>query len=88
MGPNAGVTGSAVTDATGHASFTYGSTLAGTDIVVASVTTVGSFGSNQTSVTWGTSTNPGWTGVDIGSPPIAGSDSLSQWHLDHIRLWS
>ena len=76
LGPNSGVTGSAVTDANGHASFTYGSSVAGTDIVAASVTTVGSFGSNQTSVTWGTSTN-GWTGVDIGSPPIAGSDSLS-----------
>src|SRR5664280_2207158 len=76
VGPNAGVTGSAVTDATGHASFTYGSSVAGSDIVAASVTTVGSFGSNQTSVTWGTSAN-GWTGVDIGSPPIAGSDSQS-----------
>ncbi len=76
VGPNAGVTGSAVTDATGHASFTYGSSVSGTDIVVASVTTVGSFRSNQASVTWGTSTN-GWTGVDIGSPPVAGSDSLS-----------
>jgi hypothetical protein len=46
------------------------------DVVAASVATIGSFGSNQTSVTWGTST-PSWTGMDIGSPPIAGSDSLS-----------
>jgi hypothetical protein len=46
------------------------------DVVAASVATIGSFGSNQTSVTWGTST-PSWTGMDIGSPPIAGSDTLS-----------
>jgi hypothetical protein len=38
-GPDAGQTGSAVTDNTGRASFTYTNTGQGTDIVVASVST-------------------------------------------------
>jgi hypothetical protein len=74
-GPNAGRTGSATTDAAGHAAFTYSDTAAGTDIVAASVTTVGTF-SSQAIVTWG-SAGPTWSGMDIGSPPFAGSDAFA-----------
>ena len=74
-GPNTGQTGSGTTDASGHVSFSYSDAVAGTDIVAASVTTVGTF-FTQAIVTWGSST-PTWSGTDIGSPPFAGSDSLS-----------
>jgi Bacterial Ig-like domain (group 1) len=79
-GPNAGQSASAVTDNTGQASFTYTDTAPGTDIVVASVTTaytVGPFLSNQTSVLWTNNPTQVWSGADIGSPVLAGSDSLS-----------
>ena len=78
-GPNSGLTGSAVTNAAGQASFTYPDTAPGTDILVASVTTaytVPAFKSNQTSVTW-TNGVQSWSGADIGSPALAGSDSQS-----------
>ena len=79
-GPNAGQTGSAVTDNTGQASFTYTDTGAGTDIVVASVATaytVGPMQSNQTSVLWANDPTQLWSSADIGSPTLTGSDSLS-----------
>src|SRR5258708_473152 len=78
-GPDAGQTGSANTDTTGHASFTYTGAGVGTDTVVASatVTSVGTFQSNQTSVIWTNNSTAGWSFADIGSPPIAGSQSLS-----------
>jgi hypothetical protein len=75
-GPNTGHTGAGTTDGSGHATFNYGDSAAGTDIVTASVTTLGTF-STQALVTWGTGTNPTWTGQDIGNPPIAGSDSTA-----------
>ncbi len=79
-GPNAGQTGSAVTDNTGYASFTYTDTAPGTDIVIASVNTaytIGPFLSNQTSVLWTNDPTQVWSGADIGNPSLAGSDSLS-----------
>src|SRR5260221_3367278 len=79
-GPNAGQSGSAVTDQTGQASFTYPDTAPGTDIIVASVTTaytVGPLQSNQTSILWTNNNTQGWSGADIGSPALAGSQSLS-----------
>jgi hypothetical protein len=79
-GPNAGQTSSAVTDNTGHASFTYTDTGPGTDIVVASVSTaytVGPMQSNQTSILWTNDLTQVWSGADIGNPLLAGSDSLS-----------
>ena len=79
-GPNAGQTGSAITDNTGKASFTYTDTGPGTDIVVASVPTaytVGPMQSNQTSILWTNNPTQLWSGADIGSPALAGSDSLS-----------
>lgn len=80
-GPDAGQTGSAFTDQTGKASFTYTNTASGTDIVIASVTTaytVGPFLSNQTAVSWTADGSPAtWSGQDIGNPTLAGSDSLN-----------
>jgi hypothetical protein len=79
-GPDAGQTGSAVTDNMGQASFTYTDAGPGTDIVVASVLTaytVGPMQSNQTSVLWTNNPSQLWSGADIGSPTLAGSDSLS-----------
>lgn len=79
-GPNAGLSGSAITDQTGQASFTYSDTAPGTDIVAASVTTaytVGPLQSNQTSVLWTNDGTTVWSGADIGSPALAGSQSLS-----------
>jgi cell division septation protein DedD len=66
-GPNAGVSGSAITDATGHASFTYAGAAPGTDTVVASVTSVGTFSSNQTNVIW-TNSGPTSTPTPTAAP--------------------
>ncbi len=79
-GPDAGQSGSAITDNTGQASFTYTGVATGTDLIVASVTTaytVGPLLSNQTSVLWAINNTVDWSGADIGSPALAGSDSLS-----------
>ena len=79
-GPDAGRSGSAITDSIGQASFTYTSVAAGTDLIIASVTTaytVGPFLSNQSSVFWVKNNTVDWSGADIGSPALVGSDSLS-----------
>ena len=79
-GPDAGQSAGAVTDQAGQASFTYTNTAPGTDIVVASVNTaytVGPLLSNQTSVLWTKDPTQTWSSADIGSPALAGSDSLS-----------
>lgn len=70
-GPDAGTTGTAVTDADGDARFTYTGT-EGEDVVTASVTTVGTLSSNTVHVLW-TDPGAGWTGTDIGAPSPAGS---------------
>ncbi|NUR28297.1 MAG: Ig-like domain repeat protein [Catenulispora sp.] len=52
-GPNAGTTGSAVTDASGHASFTYPGAAVGTDVVGSStVNPAGTITSNTVDVVW------------------------------------
>ena len=84
-GPNVGQIGSAITDQAGHASFTYADATSGTDVVVASVTSVGVFSSNQATVNWGVITPPpppNWSGAEIGAPPLVGSDSL------HNGVWT
>jgi hypothetical protein len=75
-GPNAGTSGSAVTDADGHASFTYSSTSEGEDTVVATVTSIASFQSNTARIMWVDDATTGWTSNDIGAPTPAGSDTL------------
>jgi hypothetical protein len=76
-GPDIGQSANVVTDSSGNASFTYTGIAAGTDTVVAKVTSNGTFQSNQASVVWTDSSAATWSGADIGSPPLAGSDSLS-----------
>jgi hypothetical protein len=87
-GPNSGKSGSAITDITGKASWSYsdpGSTTGG-DSVVASVQTDGTFSSNQSCVVWGAGScasgggggcSSPWTCGNVGSPALAGSASLS-----------
>ncbi len=76
-GPNAGQTGSANTDTTGKASFTYTDTACGTDIVLASVISASTFQSNQAYVLWQNVFTGTWDSADIGCPALAGSDSLN-----------
>jgi hypothetical protein len=76
-GPDAGTTGTATTNAGGQANFTYTGSGQGEDFVQASVTTVGSFTSNTTTVLWINGTSGGWTGTDIGSPTLPGAQSFN-----------
>ncbi len=75
-GPDAGTTGTGVTNANGQATFTY-TGAQGEDVVVASVTTVGSFSSTPARVLWTNQSATGWTGSDIGSPSPPGSQSFA-----------
>lgn len=77
-GPDAGTTRTAVTDANGHAAFTYTPSGTGQDDLLSSVTTVGSF----------TSPPPlpcpaPWSCQDIGSPALSGAQyfdpSTASW---------
>jgi hypothetical protein len=74
-GPDAGKTGTVVTDGNGHAPFTYAGTQ-GEDVLIASVTTVGTFQSNPARVMWIDGSATGWSGSDIGNPTPAGSQSF------------
>jgi outer membrane lipoprotein-sorting protein len=74
-GPDAGTTGSAITNANGQATFTYAGAQ-GEDELVASVTTVGTFSSAPARVLWTDDSATGWTGSDIGTPSPAGSQSF------------
>jgi hypothetical protein len=75
-GPDAGVTGTAITDSSGHANFTYTGTSDGEDVVTASVSTVGSFVSNSTHVLWVNDSSAGWSSADIGNASPAGGQSF------------
>lgn len=76
-GPNAGSTADVVTDATGAAVFGYTSSRDGEDVVVASVTTVGTFKASPSRVDWVDDSAASWTGVDIGNATPAGNNSLN-----------
>jgi hypothetical protein len=75
-GPNAGLSSTAVTDREGNASFTYSSTAEGEDVVVAGVTTVGSFQSNSARVMWTDDSSAPRSSADIGNAVPAGSQTL------------
>ena len=75
-GPDAGLSGTVVTDANGHAAFTYPGAADGEDIVAASVTTVGSFTSNTARVMWTDDSASGWSSGDIGNATPAGGQAL------------
>ena len=82
-GPDAGRSGIAVTDANGHATFTYASTSEGEDLVVASVATVGTITSNTTRVMWTDASTAGWNATDIGSATPPGSETV-----DSSGVWT
>ena len=75
-GPDAGTTGTGVTDANGNATYAFSGT-PGEDTVVAQVTTVGSFSSTPSHVVWTDDTTTGWTGSDIGAPSPPGGQSFA-----------
>ena len=75
-GPDAGTTGTGVTDTAGNASYPFSGT-PGEDTVVAQVTTVGTFTSLPSHVLWTDDTTTGWTGTDIGAPLPPGGQSLA-----------
>jgi hypothetical protein len=75
-GPDAGDTGTAVTDSTGRAAFAFTGS-GGQDAVVARVTTVGSFSSSPARVLWTDGSAAGWTGTDIGGASPAGGQSFT-----------
>jgi hypothetical protein len=74
-GPDAGTTGTGLTNATGQTTFAY-SGAQGEDLVVASVTTVGILSSSPSRILWTDRSASGWTGSDIGVPSPAGSQSF------------
>ncbi len=75
-GPDAGTTGTGVTDTAGNASYPFSGT-PGEDTVVAQVTTVGTFTSLPSHVLWTDDTTTGWTGTDIGAPLPPGGQSFA-----------
>ena len=75
-GPDAGLTGSAVTDVNGQASFTFPGSGEGEDVVVASVTTIGAFQSGQSRVMWTDASPASWNSADIGGALPAGNQSF------------
>ena len=89
-GPNAGLTGSGVTDSSGHASFTYTSTRIGTDTLRAFVANpAGRITSNPVTVTWTLSFAPGGGAFVIGDlENVPGAHVLwwgaQWWKVDHL----
>jgi hypothetical protein len=75
-GPDAGTTGTAVTNANGQAAFSYSGNQ-GEDTVSASVTTVGTFTAAPVRVLWTDGSLSGWTGTDVGGATPSGSQSVS-----------
>ena len=77
-GPDAGTVGTAYTNGAGQATYQLQGTGQGEDIVVASVTTVGSFQSGQSRVMWTNGSAANWNSTDVGSPAVTGSQSYNQ----------
>jgi hypothetical protein len=73
-GPDAGLTASAPTDSSGHATIAFTPAGPGLDIVTASVTTVGSFTAPDPSAV---PCPAPWTCADIGGPAPAGTQSFA-----------
>ncbi len=76
-GPDAGQTGTVVTNAQGRALFTYTGVGEGEDVVAASVTSVGTFQSNQARVMWTDDSATPWSSADVGAAVPAGGQSLA-----------
>jgi hypothetical protein len=80
-GPNAGATGSGVTDTGGNATFSYSSTAIGTDSLQAAVTNAVGFTrtSNTATVTWIVQFAPGGGGFVIGDGSAALGSGVYFW---------
>lgn len=80
-GPNSGVTGSGLTDATGAAGFTYSSAVIGTDSVQAAVTNAVGFSrtSNLATVTWIVPFAPGGGSFVIGNNDAKVGSDVNFW---------
>ena len=78
-GPNFGETATGFTNASGQVAFAYTGAAAGIDTIVASVSTVGSFASNSTTVTWtgGTTTGP----VQLSNLVVNDTTNAAKWSL-------
>lgn len=76
-GPDAGTTGTAVTNASGQATFSVPGSGQGEDVIAASVSTVGTIQSGQSRVMWTDGSATGWNSADIGNPALAGSQSFA-----------
>lgn len=77
-GPDAGLTGTAVTRWNGIATFSFAGPAEGEDVLSASVTTVGTITSNDSRIMWTDDDTSGWTSADIGGAAPAGGESLTQ----------
>ena len=75
-GPDSGTEATAVTDASGYASFAVPGAGQGEDVVAASVQTVGSIKSGSSRVMWTDGSAADWNSADIGNPVLAGSQSF------------
>lgn len=79
-GPNAGTTGTGVTDASGQASFSYSGLIPGTDTVQASVTNLaGTITSNTVQVNWTAPSAPGGGAFVIGNNNSAVGTAVTFW---------
>jgi hypothetical protein len=87
-GPNAGMTGTGVTDVNGMASFSYSSLKPGTDAVQASITnTTGSkVASNSVTVTWTIDFAPGGGAFVIGDKNAAVGGSVMFWGAQWAKV--
>ena len=75
-GPDAGTSGTAATNSSGQATFSYTGAGEGEDVVRASVTTVGSFTSNSAEVMWTDGSSAAWSSTDIDSATPPGDQVL------------
>ncbi|HET7339115.1 MAG TPA: Ig-like domain-containing protein [Candidatus Dormibacteraeota bacterium] len=80
-GPNSTMSGSAVTDDSGHASFSYSSSVTGTDTLQASVTNAVGFTrtSNSATVTWTVAFAPGGGSFVIGNNNATVGSAVNFW---------
>ena len=78
-GPDFGETATAFTNVSGQATFTYTGAAAGIDTMVASVSTVGSFASNSTTVTWagGSTAGP----VQLSNLVVSDTTNAAKWSI-------
>jgi hypothetical protein len=75
-GPDSGTHATAYTDAAGTALFSFSGATEGEDVVGAAITTVGTFSSNTSTVTWLDDSLSGWTSIDVGGATPPGTTTV------------